>query len=115
MQDISLHLLDLVQNSIAAGATRVEISIREFPEEECMWLRIQDNGKGMDEQQLNRASDPLYTTRTSRKATWAPIVSCLRRLMGLKQLHRNEGTTLLAKFHTNYTIVYHKTKNQWLH
>lgn len=106
MQDISLHLLDLVQNSIAAGATRVEISIREFPEEECMWLRIQDNGKGMDEQQLNRVSDPFYTTRTSRKVGLGiPLFRASAEATGgyLKiTSHRNEGTTLLAKFHTNH-------------
>lgn len=106
MQDISLHLLDLAQNSIAAGATLVDISVREFPKEGYMLLRIRDNGKGMDAHQLNRVSDPFYTTRTSRKVGLGiPLFRASAEATGgyLKIISRkDEGTTLLALFHTNH-------------
>ncbi len=106
MQDISLHLLDLAQNSIAAGATLVEITIQEFPKEGSMWLRIRDNGKGMDEQQLKQVSDPFYTTRTSRKVGLGiPLFRASAEATGgyLKITSRkDEGTTLQALFCTDH-------------
>lgn len=106
MEDISLHLLDLAQNSIAAGATLVEFYIRELLKEGCMWLKIRDNGKGMDEHQLNQVSNPFYTTRTSRKVGLGiPLFRASAEATGgsLQVMSRkHEGTTLLALFYTRH-------------
>ncbi|ADK84889.1 histidine kinase [Desulfarculus baarsii DSM 2075] len=67
MEDLSLHLLDLVENSLNAGANLVEIDIDEQPLADRMTVTINDNGKGMDAQTLARASDPFFTTRTTRR------------------------------------------------
>lgn len=67
MKDISLHILDLAQNSIAAGATLVRITIEDIPHEGLLRVEICDNGSGMDEEQVKKVSDPFYTTRTTRK------------------------------------------------
>jgi hypothetical protein len=67
MEDISLHLLDLVQNSITAKATLIHISIREIPDKGQIWVEVQDNGTGMNSCQLQQVSDPFYTTRTTRR------------------------------------------------
>ena len=67
MKDISLHILDIAQNSITAGATRVEISVREKPWLDELEITIEDNGKGMTEEALTSVEDPFYTTRTTRK------------------------------------------------
>jgi anti-sigma regulatory factor (Ser/Thr protein kinase) len=67
MKDISLHILDVAQNSIAAGATRVEISVREKPWLDELEITIEDNGNGMTDEALSRVEDPFYTTRTTRR------------------------------------------------
>ena len=67
MQDLSLHLLDLVQNSIAAGATQIVINVEEDEEKDWLSIAIEDNGRGMDNETIKRATDPFYTTRTTRK------------------------------------------------
>lgn len=67
MQDLSLHVLDIVENSINAGAKKVVISVREDIEKDRLIITIADNGKGMNKEQLSRLTDPFYTTRTCRK------------------------------------------------
>ena len=67
MQDLSLHLLDLVQNSITANASLIEISIEEDKKEDLLNIVVEDNGKGMDKETMEKAVDPFYTTRTTRK------------------------------------------------
>lgn len=65
MNDLSLHLLDVALNSVRANATTIEIVWDETPE--SLRLSITDNGCGMDAEQLRRATDPFFSTRTTRK------------------------------------------------
>lgn len=67
MKDLSLHILDIVQNSIRAKAKLVEITITEQPEENRLTICITDNGSGMSRDEVKRAIDPFYTSRTTRK------------------------------------------------
>lgn len=67
MKDISLHILDLVQNSISASASLVEIYISEMVDEKILKVCLNDNGKGMSKTQADQALDPFFTTRTTRK------------------------------------------------
>jgi anti-sigma regulatory factor (Ser/Thr protein kinase) len=67
MEDISLHILDIAENSINAGATLVRIRIEERTDEDFFSLTIEDNGKGIPEERLAEVLDPFYTTRTTRK------------------------------------------------
>lgn len=66
MRDISLHILDIAQNSLAANASLVEISVEETSD--YIEVTIKDNGKGMSEEELKKVTDPFYTTRKTRKA-----------------------------------------------
>lgn len=66
MRDLSLHLMDLCQNSIQAGARLVEISLI-LEEGGKLNLTIKDDGCGMDAQTLNKAYSPFGTHRTTRK------------------------------------------------
>ena len=47
MQDISLHILDIAENSIDAGANKIKILINEKPTQNILSIKIQDNGKGI--------------------------------------------------------------------
>ena len=67
MQDLSLHILDIVENSIRAGAGRVEIRLTEDEENDLLTVSIRDDGKGMDPQTLRRAADPFFTAKPGRR------------------------------------------------
>ena len=67
MQEISLNILDIVQNSIRANATLIEIIIEEAPSSDVFAFTVKDNGCGMDEEMVKRVTDPFVTTRTTRK------------------------------------------------
>lgn len=67
MRELSLHILDMVQNSIAAGATVISIEITENHHQNQFIVKIKDNGRGMTTEQVKQVVDPFYTTRTTRK------------------------------------------------
>lgn len=67
MTEISLHILDIAQNSIKAGATLTEIFISESTEDNTFVVEISDNGCGMDADFLKDVTSPFRTTRTTRK------------------------------------------------
>lgn len=67
MQELSMNILDIAENSVRANATLVEILLTEDPATSRMSLIIRDNGKGMDAETVQRVTDPFYTTRTTRK------------------------------------------------
>jgi signal transduction histidine kinase len=67
MKELSLNILDLVQNSITAGAKNISITVAENSAEDLMTISIKDDGCGMDPDFLSRVTDPFTTTRTSRK------------------------------------------------
>jgi len=62
-----LHILDIVENGIQAGATLVEIHILEDLEKDLLQITIEDNGRGMDAEMLRNVTDPFVTTRTTRR------------------------------------------------
>ncbi len=67
MLELSLNILDIAQNSIAAGAARVVLSVQEDTVNDCLTLTIVDDGCGMTAEQLAGVRDPFFTTRTTRK------------------------------------------------
>ena len=67
MNNISMHILDIVQNSISADAKMIEIRINENLLKNVLDILIKDNGKGMDDDFLAEVTDPYKTTRTTRK------------------------------------------------
>ena len=67
MHELSLHVLDLVENSTGAGAEQVTVTVEEDAGRDELRIRIEDNGRGMDAEMVARVTDPFVTTRTTRK------------------------------------------------
>lgn len=67
MQELSLNVLDVAQNSIKAGAKLTEIGVTVSTTDDTLAIVIKDDGCGMDGETLDRVTDPFYTTRTTRK------------------------------------------------
>jgi hypothetical protein len=67
MEDLSLHILDIAENSVAAKANKIEIRISEDKEKDLLSVEIIDNGLGMDKGTLEKALDPFYTSKTVRR------------------------------------------------
>ena len=67
MKTISEHILDIVQNSVRAKATLIEIIVEEDKKKDIYTLIVRDNGCGMDEQTLKHATEPFFTSRNTRK------------------------------------------------
>ena len=67
MKDISLHILDIAHNSVSAGAKNIIIDIREDIKGGNLNILIQDDGRGMTPDVVQRVTDPYFTSRTSRK------------------------------------------------
>lgn len=67
MRELSLHLIDIIQNSVVAGATLIEIELDANTIENYLKITIKDNGCGMDEETLKKVKDPFVTSRKTRK------------------------------------------------
>lgn len=67
MLELSIHVLDIVQNCVAAGATLVEILVTEDFARDLLTMKIKDNGSGMDVEMLRKAADPFVTTKPNKK------------------------------------------------
>jgi len=63
MQDISLHLLDIIENSVRAEAKNIKIRIIRNVQENILRLIVEDDGTGMDSQTIRKAEDPFYTSK----------------------------------------------------
>lgn len=67
MEDLSLHILDIVENSVAASADTIEIKITEDIEGDLLSVEVIDNGTGMDDETVKKVLDPFYTSKTVRR------------------------------------------------
>ena len=67
MKELSLHILDIVQNSIKAEAKNITVEIVESAADDKLTITVIDDGCGMSEEFLANVRDPFTTTRTTRK------------------------------------------------
>lgn len=102
MKDISLHILDIIQNSIVANASLIEISIVEDDINDLLSISIKDNGKGMSKELCESVTDPYTTTRSTRKVGLGiPLFKQNAERTGGSLTISSQlgvGTTLIAKF-----------------
>jgi anti-sigma regulatory factor (Ser/Thr protein kinase) len=67
MEDLSLHILDIAQNAVEAGARSIEIGLSEDPAADALVIEVRDDGRGMSPEAAQQALDPFFTTRTTRR------------------------------------------------
>ncbi len=114
MKELSLNILDIVENSTKAKAEIVEITI--IDKNNDFSITIKDNGTGMNEETLRSVSDPFYTTRTTRKVGMGiPLFRFAAEQTGgtltitskhIDEFPADHGTTLTASFdksHIDFT------------
>lgn len=67
MKELSLHILDLCENSINAKASFIKIKIVENLVEDILTIKIVDNGEGMNKEYVKNVDNPFITTRKTRR------------------------------------------------
>ena len=106
MLELSLHILDVVENSTRAGAKTVYISLIEDTERDILSLEIKDDGSGMNEDILRKAIDPFFTTKTVRNiGLGLPMLAqAAERTDGkfIIESKGGEGTRVAAVFKLNH-------------
>lgn len=66
MPEISLHILDVTNNSVKANANLIEIYVEIRQDDDKLSVIIKDNGHGMSQDTINKVTDPFFTSRTTR-------------------------------------------------
>ena len=82
MEDLSLHVLDIAENAVAAGATRVLIAVNENERRNVLAFRVTDDGRGMTAEEQARALDPFFTTGRKRTGLGLPLLAQTAELCG---------------------------------
>lgn len=110
MKELSLNILDIVENSVKAGATLTEILLDE--QGNALTITIRDDGCGMDAETVKRVTDPFYTTRTTRAVGLGlPLLKLEAQQTGgdvtvtsrdAATYPENHGTTVEAVFYTDH-------------
>jgi len=67
LRELSLHILDIVENGITAGADCIHIDVIVSRAKDFLTIIIRDNGRGIPAEKLNKLTDPFVTTRTTRR------------------------------------------------
>ena len=105
MKELSLHLLDVAQNSVFAEASCIDLKLEE--DAQCSYrLVIADNGRGMSPEFLAQVTDPFTTTRTTRKVGLGlPLLRMTAEQTGGTLEIESQvgiGTTVTALFHGSH-------------
>ena len=77
---LSLNILDIGMNSLAAAARVIQIAVIESVKHDWLIIRIRDDGRGMDSQTLKRVLARNFTTKSGRKKPIGLGLALLRHL-----------------------------------
>lgn len=106
MVELSLHILDIAQNSIVAGAKMMGITIVEDTESDILSIEITDDGRGMKPEVLAGVIDPYTTSRTTRKVGLGlPLLNDACKITGGRLTIESElgkGTKVMATLGLNH-------------
>jgi len=109
MDELSLYVLDITMNSVRAGAREIGISL--IDDGEWLTFSVVDDGRGMSAEQVEKLSNPFFTTRKTRKVgLGVPFLTMLAEMTGggVKIVSTPEseseehGTTITAKFNKGH-------------
>ncbi|MDD4170458.1 MAG: ATP-binding protein [Desulfotomaculaceae bacterium] len=67
MLELSHHILDLIENSLAAGASAIKLTVIEDTVSDILSLEVIDDGWGISEEIIKQLCDPFMTSRRLRK------------------------------------------------
>jgi len=102
MLELSMNILDIVENSTRAGASLIQIGITEDRKNDTLRIEITDNGEGMEADTVEKALDPFYTSKTVRRVGLGlPLLSHAAKITGGRctiESQKGEGTTVTAVF-----------------
>lgn len=102
MKELSLHIMDIMQNSVTAGSTLTGLVLNEQPQEDFLEFTITDNGCGMDEKTVKNVIDPYTTGRTTRRVGLGiPLLKHAAESTGgsfFITSEKGKGTTVYARF-----------------
>ncbi len=106
MRELALHIMDIIENSIGAGATLVKLEVKEDGGANRLEITIQDNGRGIPADLLKEVTNPFYTTRTTRRVGLGLSLfkEAARRCNGDFEIHstEREGTDVRAWFQRDH-------------
>jgi len=106
MRDLSQHIMDIIQNSIAAKASKITANIFTSQNDEELMIEISDNGTGMDVKTLEAVIDPFTTSRKTRKVGLGiPLFkTSAERSGGTFKItsSKGKGTTVLGTFNISH-------------
>ncbi len=102
MKDLSMHIMDILQNSTRAKATEITLEVLEDKRQDRLTLIFKDNGCGMDAEMVQNVINPFFTTRTTRKVGLGlPLLKQNAEMTGGSMHIESEvgvGTTVTAVF-----------------
>lgn len=106
MKEISLHILDIFQNSVRAGSRNVELEVRESLSQNLLSIKVKDDGKGIGSDMLKTVDDAWTTSRTKRKiGLGIPLLKQHAEAAGGNlsiQSEENHGTEIKVSFQLDH-------------
>jgi hypothetical protein len=106
LRELALHILDIAENGITAGADCIQIKVEEARNEDLLTIKIEDNGRGMPAEKLKNPTDPFITSRTTRRVGLglSLLAAAAQRCDGKLAIETEpgRGTAVLATFRYNH-------------
>ena len=108
LEELSLHILDIGMNSIAANAKVLAVCVLESKKHDWLILRVRDNGCGMDAAMVDRVLHRRITTKASRKKNIGLGIALLRQTSEMCEGHFHmrsapgKGTSVTASMRLSH-------------
>jgi len=106
MEDLSLHILDVVENSIRAGSDEIRVILSENSINRTLIVQILDNGCGIDKETLKHVCDPFYSTKEGKSFGFgiSLLAQAAENTGGYLTIESTvgEGTGIKALFHSDH-------------